>query len=123
MKKVIVGLFCVILSISSSGTALAAGGGDSVETIRAKVKKFYASKKKVVVTTKFGDKTRGHVVRVDPDEFAIREKNGNEVVYQYSKVDKVNRSGGLSTGSIVGIAAGGVAAVIVLAFLGKRLNS
>ncbi len=123
MKKILVGLFCVMLSISSSGLAFAAGSGDSVETIRAKVEKYYASKKKVVVITNWGDKTRGHIVRVDANEFAIREKNGNEVVYEYSKVEKVNKSGGLSTGSIVGIAAGGVVGAIILFYLGKRLNS
>ncbi len=122
MKKSCLFISCLILVFASSGIGQTSSTS-TVETIRVKVEKYFASKKKVVVITNWGDKARGQIIRVEADEFAIRDQNGNEVTYQYSKVDKVNKSGGLSTGSIVGIAAGGVAGAIILVVLGKRLNS
>ncbi len=106
--------------IASSGYAQTAGSAK----VREKVKKYSDAGKKVRVTSTIGETTKGVIVRYGDSDFTLRDaKGGTERVFEYSKVTKVQKSGGLSTATIVTIAALGAAGAIVAGFVLKRCSN
>jgi len=115
-----------LLLFTSSGfsqTANPTAARDTAE-IQARVKKFAESKKLVAVYTISGQRSKGKITSFNSDGFTLADhKSGREETFRYADVSKVDKSGWLSTGSIIAFAAVGAGAVIVLTFVGLRCRN
>ncbi len=124
MKRLSVVLIAIMFCLSSTGYAQASDDSKASAKIKANVKRYWENNKKVVVVTNFGTRIKGQIVRAGDNEFTIKEaKAGNEYEYQYDKVEKVAKSGGLSTTTIITLAAVGAGAAILLGVIGKRCRN
>lgn len=126
MKVLFASIFSATLLLTSVGFAQTSGKNSSSaeEKIRSKVQKYAESEKKVVVTTTFGDRSKGRIVRFDTSGFILKDlKTGAENTFQYGKISKVEKIGGLSTASIVTLAAVGAGAAIIIGFIGVRCRN
>ncbi|MDI1242303.1 MAG: hypothetical protein PSX80_10320 [bacterium] len=115
-----------VICLASSGFAqTSTGSGDAAYAkIREKVKQYSDVNKTVKVTNSIGETAKGRIVRSDDNDFTLKDqRTGTERVFEYGKVAKVQKSGGLSTTAIITIAAVGTAAAILVGFLAKRCSN
>lgn len=106
----------LLFALSSSGIAQTTSSANADDTVKvqSKVRQYADSKKRVVVTTISGNKSKGYITTFDSDKFTISDpKAGRSETFKFSDVRKVGKSGGLSAGTIIAIASLGAAAAIV----------
>jgi hypothetical protein len=120
MIRVLSSIICLLFVFASSGFAQISTKPSDVAKIKSKVTQYAASKKRVVVITRSDEKTKGYITGFDDDKFTVNDpKSGQTSTFQYTSLKKIRRSGGLSTGHIIAIAAAGAGAVILLATFGR----
>lgn len=110
--KLRISLFVLAVLINTPFMLAQAKGGKSPEQVKAEVlKRGTGEKAKVKVKLRNGSEVRGYISKADQDTFDIRGKNRENVTLAYADVLSV-RKPGMSTGTKIGIAAGGAALVI-----------
>jgi small nuclear ribonucleoprotein (snRNP)-like protein len=120
MKNILTLFLIVLLLTGSNALAQSIGQSTDGSKIQSKVKQYSDSKKRVVVTTISGDKVKGHIASFDQEKFTVVDSKSSQTrEFRYTEVRNISKSGGLSTGAIVAIAAAGVGATILLVTLGK----
>jgi hypothetical protein len=124
MIRVLSSVICLLTVLMSSGFAQISPQSSDIAKIKSKVTHYEASKKRVVVVTRSDEKTKGYVTGFDDDTFTVNDpKSGQTSTFQYSSVRAIRKSGGLSTGHIIAIAAGGAGFAIIYATLGRRCRN
>jgi hypothetical protein len=119
-------LLVVFVCLGSSGYAQTSGGAVDAKMAKiiAKVKTLADGNKKVVIETNFGDKWKGRIARYDNRGFTLTDlKTSEEKVFEYTNVRTAKKLGGISTATIITLAAVGTAAAIGLGFLLKRCQN
>lgn len=93
---------------------------DNAAQIKAQVLKRGTNEtKRVVVKTVDGRSFKGYISRIDSDTFDLTNSKTKQIsTFTYRDVSQVKKSGGLSTGSIIAIAGGAAAAIVVGVIVG-----
>ena len=120
MIRAITLVVSILLLLASTNFAQSMGAPLTGETgpIQSRVKQFAGTKKRVVVVTNYSEKFKGYITSYDEEKFTLDHSgSGQSQTFRYNSVKKVQKSGGLSVGSIaaiVGVAAGAAILIGVL---------
>lgn len=124
MKRSICILVCFVFVLTSSGFGQVVSETKEQSELRSKVIQFQASKKRVIVFSRLGEKTKGTVESVDDQQFTIIDgKSGTKSTFKFTDVKKVRKNSGLSTTTIIVLAGVGATAAILLGVLSVRCRN
>jgi len=86
--------------------------------VQSRVKQFAGTKKRVVVVTNYSEKFKGYITSYDDEKFTLEPSgSGQSLTFRFNSVKKVQKSGGLSVGSIAAIVGAAAGAAILIGVL------